>query len=143
MIIQPYADDLPYFKTSKMASDSWIDKAKVEIVRAKGQVETEAFASGDGKEAFLLGFSFGEDRFTIHWPVLKPRDIKDAKAAKVQAATMLYHDVKSRCISARVMGVRSAFMGYLLMANGQTADQVSNAEYMLLVPRMIMLGDGK
>lgn len=139
----PYADELPYFKTSTVAPDTWVDKAKEEIKRAKGKVETEAFASSEGKEAYLLGFSFGDDKFSIHWPVLKPRNSKDAKAAKVQAATMLYHDVKSRCVSARVMGIRSAFMGYLLMSNGQTADQVSNAEYMMLVPSVLMLGSGK
>lgn len=140
---QPYAEDLPYFKTSTVSIDTWIDKAKEEIKRAKGKVETEAFASTDGKEAYLLSFSFGEDKFSIQWPVLKVRNQKDAKAAKIQAATMLYHDVKSRCVSARVMGIRSAFMGYLLMANGKTADQMSNAEYLMFIPQVLMLGSGK
>lgn len=58
---------------------------------------------------------------------------------RVQAATMLYHDVKSRCVSARVMGIRSAFMGYLLFENGQTASQMSNADYLMLVPNILML----
>jgi len=140
--MEKYADDLPYWKTGKSSADTWIDKAKEEIRRAKGKIITEAFASSDGKEGYLLTFSFGEDSFSIQWPVLPARAIKDAKAAKVQAATMLYHDVKARCVSARVMGVRSAFMGYLLLENGLTASQVSNAEYMALVPRVLMLGSG-
>lgn len=138
-----YADDLPYFKTSQVVSDTWIDMAKEEIRRAKGKVETEAFASSDGKQAFLLTFAFGEDHYSIQWPVLAVRKSTDAKAAKIQAATMLYHDVKSRCISARVLGVRSAFMGYLLLDNGLTASQVTNAEYMMLVPKVLMIADGR
>lgn len=137
-----HAEELPYWKTSTTSADSWIEKAKKEIQRAKGVINTEAFAATDGKQAFLLTFSFGEDRFSIQWPVLQPKNINDMKAAKIQAATMLYHDVKSRCVSARVMGIRSAFMGYLLLDNGMTASQVSNAEYLMLVPKVLLLPSG-
>ena len=141
---QPYADSLPYWKTSNISAESWIDKAKEELRRANGKIVTEMFASAEGKEGYMLTFSFGEDVFSIQWPVLKPSSSKEAdkKSAKVQAATMLYHDIKARCVSARVLGIRSAFMGYLLMANGQTADQVSNADYMMMIPKVLMLGTG-
>lgn len=137
-----YADDLPYWKTSTISPDAWIYKAKEEIRRADGKVESEAFASTDNKRAFLLTFLFDADKFVIQWPVLQPKSMKDEMAAKIQAATMLYHDVKSRCINARVMGARTAFMGYLLLDNGQTASQVSNAEYLMFVPKVLMLPSG-
>lgn len=140
-----YADDLPYWKTGQSSPDVWLDNAKEEIRRAKGKVITEAFASTDGKQAYMLSFSFGQDTYTIHWPVLNCKSGKDVdkRAAKIQAATMLYHDVKSRCVSARVMGIRSAFMGYLQLANGQTASQVSNDEYLMLAPPVLMLSSGQ
>lgn len=140
-----YAHELPYWKTGRSAAEVWIEKAKVEIKRAKGKVEREAFASENDKEAFLLTFAFGDDRFSIQWPVLPAKSGKDVdkRAAKVQAATMLYYDVKSRCVSARVLGVRSAFMGYLMLENGLTASQVSAADYLTLVPKVLMIADGR
>lgn len=105
-----YAEDVGnYWKTSTAAPDSWIDKTKAEIRAAGGEVLKEAFGDQDGRAAFMLEFTFGADTFRAVWPVLPTRKPADARAARVQAATMLYHDVKSKCVSAKVHGLRAAF----------------------------------
>lgn len=136
-----YAEDVPYFQTSQSAADTWMDKAKTEIRGIGGKVVSEAFgADGDGRAAFMLVFSIASEQYKIVWPVLPSRSGND-KAAKVQAATALYHDVKARVVSAKFQGIRGAFMGYLLLPNGQTATEATSADFVMLMPTM-MLGSG-
>lgn len=124
-----YAEDVNYWQTSQSQPDTWIDRAKAEIASVGGKVQVEMFgATADGRSAFMLGFTLGGDQFKIEWPVLPSRTGKD-KAAKVQAATLLYHDVKHKVVMAKVRGIRAAFLEYLMLPDGSTAGQaVSNAQ---------------
>jgi len=137
-----YAEDINYWKTSTAAPDAWIDKAKAEIRAAGGRVLNEAFgADQDGRAAFMLDFTFGRDRFRAVWPVLSPRNPKDTRAARVQAATLLYHDVKAKCVSAKVHGVRAAFFQYAVLGDGRTAAQVAEPDLIQLYPKMLTAGE--
>ncbi len=129
-----YAQDLPYFDTGKSDPSRWIDRAKKEIEKAGGEVLADAFGAqkvdGKIKAAYMLQFTFGEDRFRVLWPVLEgkytsnDRDHKFLSKAKRQAATMLFHDVKAACVKARVMGARTAFFAHLELKDGQPITQL-------------------
>jgi hypothetical protein len=135
-----YAEDVNYWKTGTSGPDAWIDKAKAEIRSAGGKVLNEAFGSQEGRAAFLLEFTFGGDRFRAVWPVL-PSKTKAERAARIQAATMLYHDVKAKCVSAKVHGARAAFFQYAVLPDGRTAAQVAAPELLEMYPKMLTSGD--
>lgn len=135
---KPYADELNYFKTSTQAPDTWIEKARKELVAVGGKITGEAFGmDGDGKAAFMVAFQLDGDDYKIVFPVLEPRNPKDQLAAKRQAATMLYHDIKARCVLVKVFGARHQFTQFLLMPNGQTVGQAVN-EDLTALPRLLM-----
>lgn len=121
----PYAEEIGhYWKTSQNSPDRWIEKARKQIERLGGKVRAEGFGSADNHEAYMLGFEFDGQKFKIVWPVL-PSAKGNTLAARRQAATMLYHDVKAKSISASVLGVKSAFFSYLLLPDGRAAHEVA------------------
>lgn len=138
-----YAEDVNYWQTSTASSDGWIDKAKKEIAGVGGKILGEMFGQDavSGVAAFRLDFQIAEDKFSIQWPVLQSKT-RNERAAKIQAATILYHDVKGKCVAAKVFGARAAFFQYLLLPNGKTASEATDAEFLELVPRF-MLTSGK
>lgn len=132
-----YAEDLNYWKTGKSSPDTWIDRARKEIEVAGGTVDNEAFGrDASGRSAYMLAFSFGADRFRVVWPVLESKS-GDERAARIQATTMLYHDVKARYVTAKVLGIRSAFFGYLLLPDGRQAGMVASPELLNAMPKML------
>lgn len=137
-----YAEDLNYWKTGQAGPDAWIDKARREIALAGGKVISEAFGRDqDGRAAYMLAFSFGAEQFKAVWPVLPTRKASDERAARIQAATMLYHDIKAKCVSAKVHGARAAFFQYLLLPDGRTAPQAAGAELTVLWPKLLTGGE--
>jgi hypothetical protein len=136
-----YAEDVPYYQTGKSAAETWIERAKKEIRSVGGKITSEMFGVDEtGRAAFMLAFQIGEEHFRLLWPVLPTRkgDPKSAKAAKVQAATALYHDVKAKVVTAKFMGVRTAFFAYLMLPNGQTASQAAGTDILGYVPPMML-----
>lgn len=133
-----FADEVNYFKTSQSSPDNWMDKAKKEISKLPGgKVLSEAYGSMNGQGVFMLEFAIGKDAFKAIWPVLPVRNSKDERAAKVQAATLLFHDVKHRCVLTKVLGVRAAFFNYLLLPDGRTAAEVANPEMFAQLPQLL------
>lgn len=133
----PYADELNYWKPGKSSPDVWIDKAKKQIDTLGGKIRGEGFGSdGDGKAAFMLAFTIEESNFKIVWPVL-PTYKGEEKAARVQAATSLYHYVKNVCLYAVVVGFRTAFFPHLLMNDGRRASQLATDELENLIPKLL------
>jgi hypothetical protein len=138
----PYAEDVNYWQTERVptSAEKWIDKTKAEIKAAGGRVINEAFGSMDGRAAYMLEFTFGVDRFRAVWPVLISKT-KNERAARIQAATMLYHDEKAKCMSAKVHGERAAFFQYAVLPDGRTAAQLSTPELVNLYPKMLTTGE--
>lgn len=137
---QLYAEDLNYWQTSKVAAGTWIERAS-ELIRKLpgGMVHAYAFGGSEGRQAHMLAFKIGQDNYKLVWPVLESRT-KNVKAANTQAATMLYYDVKHRCILAKVFGARSAFLSSLLLPDGRTAAEATGAELLSDLP--LLLGSG-
>lgn len=145
----PFAEDINYWQTGKSSPDTWIDNAQKEIKAIGGKILGWAFGSENstGRAAYMLEFELSGDRFKIVWPVLPTRNGKNEVSARIQAATMLYHDVKARCVTAKVLGKRSAFFSYLLLPDGRTAAAVATPELATTLPdlfgaRLITAGRG-
>ncbi len=125
----PYAEDINYWKTSRSFPDAWIDKSKSQIEKLGGTVLAEAFGNepATGRAAYMLQFEIHGNGFKVVWKVL-PTKSGNEKAARIQAATMLYHDIKAKCVSATVKGARTAFFEYLLLDDGRTAPEATMPE---------------
>jgi hypothetical protein len=122
----PYADEIRYWKTGQSSPDAWIDKTVGVIKEMGGLNISEAFGSSRGRAAFCLAFEIGGERFRVVWPVLQTRRPDDERAARVQAATLLYHDCKAKAIAASVLGTRTAFFHALMLPDGRTLAEVAN-----------------
>lgn len=92
-----------------------------------------------GHKAFLMEFTFGEDKFRALWPVLSTEyEYNDNdKASKRQAATLLYHDVKARSLRCAIFGARNAFFDFLLLEDGRTTAQLSSPELIDRMPKFL------
>lgn len=142
----PRAEDLNYWKTSSSAPDTWIDKAEALIESYGGEVLARAIGRQAGQEAILLEFRFGDDRFRLVWPSLPSKyegdDLKPAfrTAARRQAATMLYHDVKARGVRFKIAGPRTAFFEFLQLPDGRAAGELAAPELARAMPKLLAAG---
>jgi hypothetical protein len=135
----PYAENVNYWQTSQTSPDSWIDKTKKLIEEFGGKILMEAFGNEptSGHAAFMLLFEIEGDTFKVVWPVLKSQSGKE-KAARIQAATLLYHDVKAKCLTAKVLGARTAFFQYWQLRDGRTASNLAAPELLRTIPSLFL-----
>ena len=133
-----YAEEINYWKTSSSSPDNWLEKAKKQIVILGGKILAEmAGTDQDGRAGFLLAFEIQGEKYKINWPVLPVRNEKDQRAARIQAATMLYHDIKAKCMSAAVKGVKVSFFEYYMLPDGRTTVEASYKELMDGIPKLL------
>ena len=133
-----YAEEVGhYWKTGTSSPDHWIDKAIRQIDEVGGKVLAEGYGSNrQGQAAFMLGFEMEGERFKLVWPVLESKS-GNVAAARRQAATMLYHDVKAKAMTARVLGFKAAFFSYRILPSGQTAAEASTPELQDAFPKLL------
>lgn len=128
----PFAEDSNYWQTSKSSPGHWIDKAAYQVEKIGGHVSMRGMGShpSSGRSAYILIFEIDNDSFRIVWPVLplKSTTLLKAKAAQRQAATLLFHDVKARCLSSAILGARIAFFSFILLSDGKVASESSKDE---------------
>ena len=133
----PYAEDVKhYWKTGSSSPDTWIDKAKKQIEEVGGYVSAEGFGSVEGSAAYMLAFEIDEENYKVIFPVLPTKSGKNMDA-KRQAATMLYHDIKAKCMVSSVLGSRVAFFSYLQLQDGRVISTIANPELAQKLPIMI------
>jgi hypothetical protein len=78
------AEKLPYWKTSRTSSDTWIAKA-VQVLKGVGATDiNEAFLSQNSVATYVLAFMLNGSKFRMAWPVLEPRVAADMPAARIQ-----------------------------------------------------------
>jgi len=133
----PYCEDVNYWKTGVSSPDTWMEKTKRCIKGINGRILSEAFGNDGTQSAFLLQFQIGNDTFKLIWPVLSSR-VGNEKAARIQAATFIYHDVKAKCDTVRILGARTAFFNYLMLPDGRTAAHASVPELMIGIPNLFL-----
>jgi hypothetical protein len=137
----PYAEDVNYWRTGRSSPDVWVERAKDSIEALGATILGEGFGRDQhGKAAYMLAFQIDGDPFKILWPVV-PSKSGDEKAARIQAATMLYHYVKAVCLYAVVMGARPAFFSHLMLpdGSGRVASEVAGSELAGVIPQMLRL----
>jgi len=135
----PNSESISYWKTSQSSPDKWIERASRVIEQYDGKVLAEGFGSNaNSHAAYMIGFEMHGEKFKAVWPVL-PSDTKNERAARIQAATLLYHDIKAKCISATVLGARVAFFSYLMLPDGRTAGEATEKELLEGIPKQILL----
>ena len=134
----PFAEDINYWKTGKSSPDTWLERTRRQMENLSGVVLAEGFGSEpvSGRSAYMLAFELDGERYKVVWPVL-PTKSGDEKAARIQAATLLYHDIKARAISAAVLGTRASFFAFLMLPDGRTASAIAAPEIAELMPRML------
>lgn len=133
-----FAEEAPYWKTSRTAAEDWIERAKKVIVSAGGKVLADMVLSIEGKTTFVTKFAMaidGQEReYRIDWPVLKSRG-GDERAAKIQAATVMYHAVKSMLLLAVPYGPRASYLIWDLMPDKKTTViQLAAEDFRPLLP---------
>jgi len=140
----PFAEDVPYFKTGKSTPDTWLDMVEKEILRRDGRVFMRAMGQDQelGVGCYLFVFELEGETFQVKWPVLPTRNANNEYAARRQAATMIYHDVKARCVSAEVLGARTAFFSYLLLPDKRTVADLAAPELMGDLSKLLSPGGG-
>ena len=136
----PFAEDIGhYWKTSQSSPDQWIDRTRKLIESLDGVVLAEGFGSVEGRAAYMMAFKFGEDPFKVVWPVL-PSRTGAILATRRQAATLLYHDIKAKSMTASVLGMKVAFFSYLMLPDGRTTSELATPELSGAFPLQIKEG---
>lgn len=132
----PYAEEVSYWRTGKSSPDAKIDDAARMIAAQGGAITGKGYLMHGGREAFLLAFAVGGETYKILWPVLpvKRPDKTSEQAARLQAATFVWHSVKAKCSDAAVLGFRAAFAGNLLCYDGRTLAEVATPELAHAIP---------
>lgn len=136
MVETVFAEDINYWQTSRTSPAAWLEKSARLVTLAGGQVLMHAVGNDPftNRESYALIFGFEGDRFKVVWSALPLKKSTENKelAAKRQAATLLYHEVKSRCMIAKVKGFRQAFFAHFMLPDGRVASEVSSSELMEL-----------
>lgn len=124
----PLAEKLGhYYETSRTSPDEWIDKTKRLIEKHGGRVTSWGFGERDGEQsAYLIAFEFEGNQFKVIWPVLPTS--RSSRSARIQATTLMYHDIVSRLMNAKVHGVPFAFFQYLILPSGRTTVEEFGAQ---------------
>lgn len=117
-----------YYKTSRTSPDSWLMRIEELIEQHGGRVLGHGYGrnGADSREAYVFQFELDGERYKIVWPVLPTE--KSKVAARIQATTLMYHDVKQKIVSSQVLGNRAAFFQYLMLPNGYTASEIADQD---------------
>ena len=137
----PYAEDVGhYWQTGQSSPDVWLERAKKVITDLGGDILADGYGSAQGRAAFMLAFRIKEHDYKVIWPVLPSYSGKES-ATKRQAATMLYHDVKAKAMTASVLGVEVAFFSYMMLPDGRLTSELATPELSDAFP--LQLKEGK
>lgn len=138
-----YAHEINYWRTGKSSPDVWIERTKSVLSCLGAQGIAEAFGSANGRGAFFLSFTIAGESFRVVWPVMPTRDPSEESAARIQAATLLYHDCKAKAISAAVLGTRTVFFSALQLPDGRTMGELSGSQLLESIPDLKRLTGSK
>lgn len=133
----PYGDEVPYWKTGRSSPDVWVEKTKSVLFRLGVKQVDEAFGSVNGRAAFMLAFESQGEKFRVCWPVLRVRKPEDEPAARIQAATLLYHDCKAKAVAASVLGLRTAFFAHVALPDGRTMADIATPLLAAQFPKLL------
>jgi len=123
----PCAEDVNYWRTGRSSPDAWLDKACRLIDEVGGIVHGRVIGYLNGRGAIQIAFEIEGEPYRLAWPVLTTRDgDPNHPAARIQAATFIYHDVKAKAMTAKVFGPARAFVEHRLIGPGRTVADLSD-----------------
>ena len=124
-----YGEDLPYWETSRSQLNTWLGRVKKLLDNPDIKSKYVAFAMAEMASCeggYMIDFEIQGRLYRIKWPILPSRNGKEGSAS-IQAITMMHHDIKSRIVTAQVLGPENAFLSYMLLDGNRTVgDIVSN-----------------
>ena len=140
----PAAETVNYWKSGKTDPDNKLDQVCDLIENASGKIIERGIMLQSPHEVVYLRFFLDEEEFKIIWPVLKPTDgtSTNQRAARIQAVTFVYHDVKAKCMTASVLGPRVAFLPYYVTENGATTSELATPELTDAFPKLLQYKTG-
>lgn len=139
----PFAEDVGhYWQTGQSSPDVWMARTRQLIEDLGGAVLAEGFGSIEGHGAYMLAFRIEDIEFKAIWPIL-PTKSGRVTAARRQAATMLYHDIKAKAMTASVLGTKTAFFSYLMLPDGRVASELADPELSESFPLQLKSGVGE
>ncbi len=104
-----------------------MQKTRNLIEKLGGKVTAEGFGATDETSAYMIAFELKGQKYKVVWPVL-PSATDKTLAAKRQAATLLYYDIKAKAMTASVLGNEVAFFSYMILPDGRTASELTKPE---------------
>ncbi len=131
----PEAEDINYWKSGTSQPDKWLEQAVKQIEKLEGKVVMYGFGQDPktGNKVYMMAFEIQGQAYKVIWPILSTRSGNEL-AAKKQAATMLYHDIKAKCLTATVLGHQQAFFSYMLLPDGRSTSEASFEELAAGIP---------
>jgi len=140
-----YAEDLPYWRTGTKYNQA-IDEAVNALNKYGAEISMNGQFSIDGVKVIAIQFKLDGDEYRLVERIILPRKRSGTndRAAEIQAAAALKHNVKSRLNQYLRNGARNAFMSALILPNGRVAHEESNIglQRLLIPPAVNALGDG-
>lgn len=124
-----------YYKTSTRSPETWFEMCRNLITKKGGKIIRWANADDSGKEVFIIQFSYGQTQYRMHWNVLPTRG--SAIAARRQAVTALYHDIKAALVRAEWFGFDKAFVAWREIGDGRTMSDVTKEEIGSALPKLL------
>lgn len=124
-----------YYNTSRRTPDTVFAMTKKLIEKRGGWVTRSANIQDGDNELFLIEFIYDKKVYRLSWPVLPTR--KSALAARRQAATAQYHDVKAALVRADFMGFERAFKTWLAIDAKRTVSDLTHEEISSALPKLL------
>ncbi len=136
----PFAQDVNYWQSGRTAVDVKIDGVSSMIVDVGGSILSRGNVARGEAEMIFIEFSLDGSAYRIAWPILPIDSDRNGKepAARIQAATLMHHEVKSICVKAKVFGPGAAFVPYLLLENGRTVVESAAPEIAAAMPKLLI-----
>lgn len=140
-----YAEDLPYWRSGTKYNRA-IDEAVNALNKYGAEISMNGQFNINGVKVIAIQFKLDMDEYRLVERIILPRKRNSAndRAAEIQAAAALKHDVKARLNQYLRNGARKAFMSALILPNGKVAHEESNVglQQLLMPPAAHALGDG-
>ena len=120
----PFAEEINYWMTSKKSPDTWFDMSIKQIEEVGGKVTHHAMGMQHGRGCMMMAFTLADDTYSLLFPILESSKGNEG-AARRQAATLMYHDIKAKCMLVKVFGARFAFCQYLMLNGSPVGQQIA------------------
>lgn len=127
-----YAEDVDCWRTGKSRTVSaWLDLAESQLMQHGAKNVLKSTGTNEtGATTFMFAFELNDQKYNLVWPTLPTRSHSESaeRAARIQAVTSLYHEVKNCCVVGNRYGKGTGFFAYQMLPDGRTVRQLAAPE---------------